>query len=250
MSQNKVIIAEHISLSYQLRRSLSIKRLFTATEESSEASMVHALQDVSFSLNEGGNLGVVGTNGSGKSTLLRILSKAYSPDNGKITIHVPTIQLLTLGTGFMNSLSGRDNLYLNALMLGISKAELSEGLVHQIIEFSELGEFIDRPMYTYSSGMCARLMFSVAACIQPDLLLLDELFSVGDLGFVEKSSARVQQFVDSDKSVVMVSHDSEVIERNCSMILWLHKGQVKMFDTAKIVVKEYKDFVLGGQHTD
>lgn len=243
MNKNNIVEVHNINFSYTLRRPLSIKGLFTLTE-SRITFKVDALRDVSFSLEKGNNLGIIGMNGSGKSSLLRIISGTYRPDFGNLIVNSVHTYLLTLGTGYMSRLTGRDNLYLNALMLGFSKTDLHDGLSDKMIEFSELGEAIDRPMYSYSSGMCSRLMFSIAACVWPDLLLLDEVFSVGDAGFIEKSAATIQKIINSDQSVIMVSHDAELIARHCRKILWLHKGQVQMFDDVDIVAKEYKRFVL------
>jgi ABC-type polysaccharide/polyol phosphate transport system ATPase subunit len=170
MKNTKSIIeAENISLTYHISQSFSLKKVFTKTELDKEKYTVHAVKDVSFTLDKSQNLGIVGSNGSGKSTLLRMLSKTYAPDSGKLLVNTLSTQLLTLGAGFFNELTGRDNLYLNALLLGIPKDDLDNGLVEEILEFSELGKFIELPMYTYSSGMKSRLTFSVAACIRPDL---------------------------------------------------------------------------------
>ena len=131
---------------------------------------------------------------------------------------------------------------MNALLLGIPKYDLDNGLEEEIIEFSELGKFIELPMYTYSSGMKSRLTFSVAACIQPDLLLLDEVFSVGDAHFRAKSTERLHQMIHSHNSVIMISHETAEIEKNCENALWLHKGEVKMEGASKDVMKEYLEF--------
>ncbi|MGL4677687.1 MAG: ABC transporter ATP-binding protein [Brevinema sp.] len=237
-----IIEAKNIHLTYKIAQSFSLKRLFTRTELDKNILTVHALKGVSFNLKRSKNLGIVGTNGSGKSTLLRVLSQTFLPDEGNLKINTQDVQLLTLGSGFINELTGRDNLYLNALLLGISKETLNSGLADEIIDFSELGEFINFPMYSYSSGMRSRLTFSVAACIQPELLLLDEVFSVGDAHFRAKSQKRIEEMIDSDKSVVMISHDTGAIEKHCEQALWLHQGETKMFGEAKEVMKAYIDF--------
>jgi len=237
-----IVQADEISLTYEIRKSFSLKKIFTFTELESKSYKVHALQGVSFKLEHSHNLGIVGTNGSGKSTLLRVLAKTYAPDKGNLIINAKSSQLLTLGAGFMDNLPGLDNLYLNALLLGLEKEDLDKGLADEIIEFSELHEFIHLPMYTYSSGMKSRLTFSVAACIQPELLLVDEVFSVGDSGFKQKSRARMQLMIESDKTVVMISHDANAIEENCDQAMWLHLGELKMFGSPKDVMKEYLDF--------
>lgn len=241
MSQN-MIEAKNISLTYEIRQSFSLKKIFTNTEKELSKYSVNALKNVSFTLEKGHNLGIIGTNGSGKSTLLRVLAQTYEPDSGQLIINTKNLQLLTLGSGFMQELTGRDNLYLNALLLGISKKDLDSGLVNEIIEFSELRDAIDFPMYTYSSGMKSRLTFSVAACIQPELLLVDEVFSVGDAHFKQKSQKRIEDMIHSDKTVVMISHDTGAIEKYCDRAMWLHLGEVKMFGTPDEVMKAYIEF--------
>ena len=237
-----IIEAKNLKLTYTIQSSFSLKKVFTKKELDRKLSKIEALRGVSFTLKNGKNLGIVGTNGSGKSTLLRVLSKTFAPDTGSLIINTKKSQLLTLGAGFIEDLTGRDNLYLNALLLGIHKYDLDNGLVEEIIEFSELGKFIELPMYTYSSGMKSRLTFSVAACIQPDLLLLDEVFSVGDAHFRAKSTERIQQMIHSNNSVIMISHATQDIEEHCENALWLHKGEVKMEGTSKDVMKEYLEF--------
>ncbi|MGL5956395.1 MAG: ABC transporter ATP-binding protein [Brevinema sp.] len=237
-----IIEARDLHLTYTITQSFSLKRLFTRTELDKNTLTVHALKGVSFILERSKNLGIVGTNGSGKSTLLRILSKTFLPDQGSLSVYTDDINLLTLGAGFINELTGRDNVYLNALLLGVSKEMLNSGLSEEIIEFAELGEFIDFPMYSYSSGMRSRLTFSVAACIQPELLLLDEVFSVGDAHFKAKSQKRIEEMINSDKSVVMISHDTGAIEEHCEQALWLHHGETMMFGNAPEVMKAYIDF--------
>lgn len=234
-----IVEAEQLSLTYTITTSFSLKKLFTKTALNSKGLIIEALDGVSFKLPRGENLGIVGTNGSGKSSLLRILSRTFKPDQGTIKINCDKTQLLTLGAGFINELTGRDNLYLSGALLGLTKKDLDGGLADEIIQFSELGKFIDLPAYTYSSGMRSRLTFSVSACIQPELLLLDEVFSVGDAHFKEKSKKRLEQMIQSDKSVVMVAHDTNVIETHCDHSLWLHKGKMMMYGESKEVMKEY-----------
>lgn len=237
-----IVEAHDIHLTYTIQQSVNLKKKFTKTEAETNLIKVNALQGVSFDLPRSKNLGIIGTNGSGKSTLLRVLSRTFSPDKGTLKINTTHTQLLTLGAGFIDDLSGRENLYLNALLLGLKKDDLDSGLADEIIAFSELGETIERPMYTYSSGMRSRLTFSVAACIQPELLLLDEVFSVGDAHFKAKSTARIEEMINSDKSVIMISHDAGALEKHCDQTLWLHLGKVMMSGETKHVMKEYIDF--------
>lgn len=241
MSQN-IVEAKDIHFTYKIQASFSLKKLFTRTQEEHSAYIINALKGVSFDLPRSQNLGIIGTNGSGKSTLLRILSQTFPVDKGSLKINTSRSQLLTLGAGFVNELTGRENLYLNALLLGLSKETLDDGLADEIIAFSELGDAINLPMYSYSSGMRSRLTFSVSACIQPELLLLDEVFSVGDAHFKAKSAKRIEAMINSDKSVIMISHDTGAIEKNCEHALWLHQGKMMMLGDAKNVMKEYIQF--------
>lgn len=242
MDKPYIIEAENIDLTYEILQSFSLKNLFTGREQLANLKYIHALKNISFKLEKGHNLGIIGTNGSGKSTLLRVLSQTYMPDRGSLKIHTDSINLLTLGAGFMGELTGRDNLYLSALLLGISKQELDQGLAKEIIAFSEIGYFIDLPINTYSSGMKSRLMFSISACIQPELLLIDEVFSVGDAHFVQKSEKRMQEMIHSDKTVVLISHNTKNIIDNCDRVLWLHKGEGRMFGDPKEVMEAYLEY--------
>ncbi len=237
-----IVEVKDLNLIYEIQQSFSLKRVFTKTELDKQKLTVHALKNVSFDLQRSRNLGIIGTNGSGKSTLLRVLSQTFTPDSGNVKINTDNVQLLTLGAGFIDELTGRDNLYLNALLLGIPKDDLDNGLAEEILDFSELKDAIDLPMYTYSSGMRSRLTFSVSACIQPELLLLDEVFSVGDAHFKGKSRKRIEEMIHSDRAVIMISHDEGAIEKHCEQALWLHQGEVKMLGSAKHVTKEYTKY--------
>ncbi|MGL5254246.1 MAG: ABC transporter ATP-binding protein [Brevinema sp.] len=238
-----IIEAERINLTYKISQGLSLKKYFTRSKQNMNVSKVHAVKDLSFILDSGENLGIVGSNGSGKSTLMRMISQTYTPDTGTLRINADSIALLALGAGFMPDLTGRDNLYLNALLLGIKKEDLDNGLAEEMIVFSEIGEFIDYPMNTYSSGMVSRLMFSIAVCISPDILLIDEVLSVGDAHFVDKSRKKVKELIESDRSVVLISHDSRAILDYCDKVMWMEKGEQKMYGEPKEVLNEYLSFI-------
>lgn len=238
-----IIEAEKINLTYKIAQGLSLKKYFTRSKQNTNVSKVHAVKDLSFILDSGENLGIVGSNGSGKSTLMRMISQTYTPDTGTLRINADSIALLALGAGFMPDLRGRDNLYLNALLLGIKKEDLDNGLAEEMIAFSEIGEFIDYPMNTYSSGMVSRLMFSIAVCISPDILLIDEVLSVGDAHFVDKSRKKVKELIESDRSVVLISHDSKAILNYCDKVMWMEKGEQKMYGEPKEVLNEYLSFI-------
>jgi ABC-type polysaccharide/polyol phosphate transport system ATPase subunit len=200
---------------------------------------VEALNDVSFHVPQGATLGIIGRNGSGKSTLMRILAGIMSPDSGRVELSGSIAPLLGLGVGFHPDLTGRENAKINGLILGLHPAEI-ELRMDSIMEFSELGEFFDTPVRMYSSGMYMRLAYAVAISVDPDILLLDEVFAVGDAAFNEKCRAHMRKFREAGKTIVIVSHDLSVIESFCDMALWLEKGTVQAIDHPKNVVPLYR----------
>ena len=183
------------------------------------------LRDVSFEVNNGETLGVVGNNGAGKSTLLRVLAGLLDPDEGSIRREIRTASLLTISLGFLPELSGRDNAILSGMLMGLSRRQSLEKL-DRMIEFSELGDSIDDPFRTYSAGMKARLSFGVALTTDPDVILVDELLGVGDQRFREKSTRVMKEKINSDKTVVLVSHSQETIRELCDRLIWIDRGRV------------------------
>jgi len=184
-----------------------------------------ALREVSFELHAGEVLGLVGRNGAGKSTLLRVLSGVYAPDEGTVEIHGRVGALLSLSAGFNAQLSGRENIVLQGLLLGLTMEEI-RSKEEEIIRFAELEEFIDEPVATYSSGMRARLGFAVASVMDSDILLIDEIFGVGDQAFREKSQAAILEMIRSGRTVVLASHSMSTIKELASRVLWLDRGRV------------------------
>lgn len=184
-----------------------------------------ALSNVSFHLREGDRLGIIGPNGAGKSTLLKIISGVLTPTSGAMTIHGNIQPLIEVGAGFNPEFSGRENIYLNGYMLGFSKKQIS-AKEKEIIEFSELGEFIDVPIKYYSSGMSVRLAFAIATSIEPEILVFDEMLSAGDLHFMEKAKKRMDSLLDMAKILVFVSHDLKLVESICKEVAVLDRGQI------------------------
>jgi len=197
-----------------------------------------ALEDVSLNLARGDRLGVIGRNGAGKSTLLRVIAGILAPDRGRVRRGKVTCQLLSLALGFLPHLSGRDNAVLSGLMLGLYYRDIVQRLP-AILEFSELGDFFDEPISTYSTGMVSRLGFSVAMQVQPDILLIDEILSVGDAEFQEKSGIALHERIHSGNTVVLVSHDDAAIKRICTHALWVEHGKSVMYGKVGEVLYSY-----------
>ncbi|MGZ4387313.1 MAG: ABC transporter ATP-binding protein [Gaiellaceae bacterium] len=197
-----------------------------------------ALEDVSFVLRHGESLGVVGRNGSGKSTLLLAMAGILKPDRGTMTAFGSTSALLTLGAGFEPSLSGRENIHLNAAFLGARRQLVSE-LIDTIIAFSELGDFIDVPLAKYSAGMRARLGFAIVSHLRPDILLLDEVLGVGDLSFRAKSERKLHELMTQASAIVVVSHGVEFVQQTCKRTLWLEDGRVAAYGDTEDVIPAY-----------
>lgn len=198
-----------------------------------------ALKDVSFELDKGEVLGIVGHNGAGKSTLLKVISGILKPTEGSIELGGNVVPMLELGSGFDMDLTGRENVFLNGAILGYSEKFLKQKY-DEIVEFSELGNFIDVPLRNYSSGMIMRLAFSIATVVNPDILIVDEILAVGDAAFQEKSKARMMELMSGGTTVLFVSHSLDQIREMCDRVLWLDHGHMMMFDETQIVCDAYE----------
>lgn len=202
-----------------------------------------AIKGISFEVPKGEILGIIGKNGSGKSTLLRTLAGIFSADEGTVDMHGYNVSLLSIGVGFQKELSGRENIYLSGMLLGFKEEEIKKK-AEEIIEFSELGDFIDMPVNTYSSGMHSKLAFSITAILETDIMLVDEVLSVGDEKFKKKSYAKMQSLISNkDRTVVIVSHSLGSLEQLCTSVLWLHEGEIKMMGEPKEVIARYREFM-------
>jgi homopolymeric O-antigen transport system ATP-binding protein len=201
-----------------------------------------ALKHISFEVPRGTTVGIIGRNGSGKSTILKIMAGVYRPSSGTVEVNGSIAPLIELGAGFHHELTGRENILINGLLLGLSKAEI-ERLEPSIIEFAEIGEFIDAPVKQYSSGMYMRLAFSVATAVDPDILLVDEILAVGDAGFREKCNQRIDTFRRAGKSIVLVSHDQETIRKFCERVLLLDRGELVADGSPETVLARYGELI-------
>ena len=197
-----------------------------------------ALRAVSFEIPDGETFGIIGPNGAGKSTVLKLMSRILEPTSGQVAVKGRISPLLELGAGFHPELTGRENVYLNAALFGVSQAE-AQDRYDEIVEFSELRDFIDVPMKHYSSGMYMRLGFAVAANIIPDVLLVDEVLAVGDEAFQRKCLRKIEKFRREGRAIVFVSHDLDTVRRICHRALWLGQGEVRALGTANVVVERY-----------
>lgn len=199
-----------------------------------------AVDNVSFDIKKGDVFGIVGLNGSGKSTTLKLISGILTPTRGTIETQGTIAPLIELGAGFDFDLTARENIYLNGSVLGYSKKFMDEKF-DDIVEFSEMREFLDTPMKNYSSGMVARIGFAIATVTKPDILIVDEILAVGDFHFQEKCEQRINSMINDDTTVIIVSHSIEQIERLCKHCVWLEKGKIRMIGDAKEVCDAYKN---------
>lgn len=241
MDNDTVICLENVSVVYRLpRERLSGIKEYTIRflQRRLEYHEFWALRDVSFEVKRGEVFGVIGRNGAGKSTLLKVIAKVLFPTQGRVVMCGRVAPLLEIGAGFQPELTGRENVFLNSTLLGRTHKD-TERLLPEILDFAELEDFIDAPLRTYSTGMVARLGFSVATCIRPEILLVDEVLSVGDAQFQQKCLDRMYSFLDQGTTVVIVSHGMGTIESFCSRALWLNNGRVEAYGAADEVARQY-----------
>jgi len=201
-----------------------------------------ALRGIKLEIQKGETVGIIGTNGAGKTTLLRVIAGIYTPDEGAISVDGTTL-ILSIGLGFKMNLTGMQNIYLNGVILGLQKSEIDRHLA-EIVDFSELKEFLHAPLRTYSQGMLARLGFSIAVNVNADILLIDEIIAVGDMGFEEKCRKKVEEYRAKGKTIVLVSNNMGDIRKFCRRVIWLEKGRIRHIGGCEEVIQQYRDFVV------
>lgn len=241
MSDNSVIQVQNVTMRFRMNndRILSLKEFVTkALRGKLEYNEFTALEDVSFDVKKGETLGLIGRNGAGKSTMLKVISGILKPTEGSVSVTGNVVPMLELGSGFDFDLTGRENIFLNGSILGYSEDYL-KSKYDEILAFSELGDFINIPIRNYSSGMLARLAFSVASMVEPEVLIVDEILSVGDAQFQEKSRQRMMELMGGGTTVLFVSHSLDQIREMCDRVVWLEKGRVRMIGPADEVCDGY-----------
>lgn len=237
-----VIKLDHVSVRYRLLqeripsfKEYALRRL----RGKNTFATLWALRDISFEINRGEVVGVIGANGSGKSTMLRIIGRVLPPTSGWVQVRGEVAPILSIGTGFDPEMTGRENIFLNGAMLGFTRKEMRQKL-GSIVEFTGLEDFIEAPLRTYSDGMRARLAFAIATDVNADLLLLDEILAVGDKDFHQKCVQRMTEYRQEGKTIIIVSHDLETLENLCSKILWIEHGQMRADGEVSDLITKYK----------
>ena len=242
MEEKHAIEVKDLVISYQNLQKTSIKKNLLHFKRQ-RADRFVAVKGISFYVREGEILGIIGKNGSGKSTTLNALAGIFSPDSGTIDLHDHSISLLSIGVGFQREMTGRENIVLSGMLLGFSEEQDREKEA-EIIEFAELGDFIDKPVRTYSSGMYSKLAFSITAILETDIMLIDEVLSVGDQKFKKKSYNKMRKLISNkDRTVVIVSHSLDTLSKLCDTVMWMHDGQIKRIGEPGPVLEEYVAFM-------
>ncbi len=235
------IEVKDVCINYRILNNVSVRKSFLKSKTRNE--VFEAVKHVSFEVEEGGILGIIGRNGSGKSTLLRSIAGVFSPNSGVIDLKGHSVSLMALGVGFKDTLTGRENIVLSGMLLGFSEKEIEEK-TQDIIDFAEIGEFIDRPVRTYSSGMHSKLAFAITAMLETDIMLVDEVLSVGDEKFRKKSLSKMKELItDKNRTVLIVSHSIETLNELCDRVMWIHDGEMKEIGEPVEVLSHYKAFM-------
>ena len=245
MEEKHAIEVKDLVISYQNLKKTCIKKTLLHLKRQKPDRFV-AVKGISFYVREGEILGIIGKNGSGKSTTLNALAGIFSPDSGSIDLNGHSISLLSIGVGFIREMTGRENITLSGMLLGFTEEQV-KAKEQEIIDFAEIGEFIDMPVRTYSSGMYSKLAFSITAILETDIMLIDEVLSVGDQKFKKKSYEKMKSLISNkDRTVVIVSHSIETLKQLCDTVMWMHEGQIKRIGDPNEVLDEYVAFMEKG----
>lgn len=241
MNNHIAIDVRDVCINYRILNNISVRQNFFKKRTRDE--IFEAVKHVSFQVKDGGILGIIGKNGSGKSTLLKSIAGVFSPNSGIIDLHGHSVSLMALGIGFKPNLSGRENIVLSGMLLGFTEQQIMDRM-QEIIDFAEIGDFIDRPVRTYSSGMHSKLAFSITVMLETDIMLVDEVLSVGDERFRKKSLAKMKELItDKNRTVIIVSHDTKTLLELCDTILWIHDGEMREIGEPKEVLQHYTTFM-------
>lgn len=236
------IEVKNVRINYKVMKKFSIQRNLLK-RDAEKAEVFEAVKGISFNVEKGEILGIIGKNGSGKSTLLRAMAGVFCPNDGSIDLKGNSVSLLSLGVGFKDTLTGRENIFLSGMLLGFSESQIREK-ESAIIEFSELGEFIDRPVKTYSSGMYSKLAFAITSSLETDIMLVDEVLSVGDEHFQKKSLARMEELInDKNRTVLIVSHSISTLRKLCNRVMWMNDGMIQQIGDVDAVLDAYEQFM-------
>lgn len=242
MEEKHAIEVKDLVISYRNLKKTSIKQILLPSKRQKTDNFV-AVKGISFYVREGEILGIIGKNGSGKSTTLNALAGIFSPDSGTIGLKGHSISLLSIGVGFQREMTGRENIILSGMLLGFSEGHV-KSKEQEIIDFAELGDFIDMPVRTYSSGMYSKLAFSITAILETDIMLIDEVLSVGDQKFKKKSYAKMKKLISNkDRTVVIVSHNISTLKELCDTVMWMHDGEILKIGEPDEVLDEYVNFM-------
>ena len=236
------ITVKDLKISYRTIKKFSLRKTLFKPNKS-KVEYFEAVKGVSFNIEQGKIVGIVGKNGSGKSTILKAIAGIFSADSGTIDLHGNSVSLLSIGVGFQPKLTGYENIFLSGMLLGFSEEQVKER-VDEIIEFSELGKFIHKPVRTYSSGMHSKLAFSITAILETPIVLIDEVFSVGDMKFKEKSYNKMKELISKeDRTVVIVSHSMNALRELCNEVIWLNDGVILDQGDPEEVIAKYEEYM-------
>lgn len=243
MMKEIALEVKNLCIDYRNLHHQSIHQSIKRIKADNEKDIIHAVKDVSFEVEKGEILGIVGKNGSGKSTMLKSIAGIFQPDSGTIDVKGNRVSLMSIGVGFKSENTGRENIMISSMLLGFSPDQI-RAKMDEIIDFAEIGDFIDRPVRTYSSGMYSKLTFAITALLDTEIMLVDEVLSVGDMQFRKKSFDKMQELIlDDSRTVVIVSHDISTMRKLCTKVLWIHEGELKAIGKTDEVLEKYETFM-------